>query len=424
MELAAALPIPGPGSAQAQETTSPASIAISGELAYLARIALPPDSLVLVEIADPSIPGGRVISEVRSELQGRQAPIPFSLEVDPKALSKGHVYHIRPAILLDERLLWVAEPIELDPATEAFELGTLLLHPFEPPAVKDVFLCGEQRVLAGYRDDRMRLEIGERSLDLRQAIAASGARYVGLADPSTSFWIKGDVAHLEHSGQTYPECVLAAEDLRGLRGGGNEPSWSLSIDATHVDFSADFGEIRITVALTEPQHIDGGVRYENLIEDGHMRISVFDRLCLDSMSGMPHPKTLEVTLDDRLFQGCGGNPATLLEGPEWVIEDLAGRGLIDRSQVTINFDLGERVWGRASCNNFIGGYQLTGESFTLGPAATTMMACSPDLMEQERRFLDLLSEVRQFELSDDGALHLVTHQGERILARPQPPTGP
>ncbi|MCU0939633.1 MAG: META domain-containing protein [Burkholderiaceae bacterium] len=60
---------------------------------------------------------------------------------------------------------------------------------------------------------------------------------------------------------------------------------------------------------------------------------------------------------------------------------------------------------------------MTGESLAFGKTAGTMMACAPALMEQERRLLDLLQAVHRFEISDSGALVLVTPDNRRITAR-------
>ena len=38
--------------------------------------------------------------------------------------------------------------------------------------------------------------------------------------------------------------------------------------------------------------------------------------------------------------------------------------------------------------------------------ATTMMSCAPSLVEQERRFLEILQRVQRFDIDDTGALLL------------------
>ena len=76
-----------------------------------------------------------------------------------------------------------------------------------------------------------------------------------------------------------------------------------------------------------------------------------------------------------------------------------------------------RLAGRASCNAYTTTYKLTGESLTIGATATTMMSCEPSLMEQERRFLEILQRVRTFDVTDTGALVLRDDLGRGITAR-------
>lgn len=117
------------------------------------------------------------------------------------------------------------------------------------------------------------------------------------------------------------------------------------------------------------------------------------------------------------LNGCGGDPAALLQGGEWVVEDLRGGGIVDRSRITLNFGTDGRVGGAASCNRYTAAYALSGEGLTISKAAATMMACAPALMQQERLFLDLLAQVRHFTLDATGALVLHAADGRTISAR-------
>ncbi|UHD14696.1 META domain-containing protein [Thiocapsa bogorovii] len=394
------------------------NLRITGALSYRARIALPPDALAIVELRDPSVPGGRLVAEQRITLDGRQVPIPFELVVERAEQSPHRSYSIRGAVLSGGLAVWITDEVPLDPSVESLDLGTVMMDPYEPIPFASELVCGDQPIRVGFLEDRMRLQVGDRTFDLRQAVSGSGARYVALADPATSFWNKGDRGMLEIAGTAYPECIPAEAAKTPFRATGNEPFWSLELTDKRVELNTDLGETRINVALTEQELLEDGRRYRNLIEDGNLVVSIFDRPCVDTMSGMPHPATVEIQLDDRRLEGCGGDPATLLQGPEWVVEDIGGGGIIDRSRVTLNFGADGRLWGRASCNTYQGEYTLTGESLTLTLSATTMMACAPALMHQERKVLDLLVRIRAFELDPTGALIFKTDDGQTLLARP------
>jgi heat shock protein HslJ/uncharacterized lipoprotein YbaY len=390
---------------------------ITGALSYKARIALPPEALAIVELSDPTVPGGRLVAEQRIALEGRQVPIPFTLAVERAALLPEQTYFVRGVVLSDGLAAWITDEVPLDPSVKSLDLGTIMMRPYEPIPFASELVCGDQPIRVGFLEDRMRLQVGDRIFDLRQALSGSGARYVAFADPTTSFWSKGDRGMLEIAGMAYPECIPLETAKTPFRASGNEPFWSLELTDKRVELNTDLGETRINVALTEQELLEDGRRYRNLIEDGDLVVSILDRPCVDTMSGMPHPATVEIQLDDRRLEGCGGDPGTLLQGPEWVVEDIAGGGIIDRSRITLNFGADGRLWGRASCNTYQGEYTLTGETLTLALSATTMMACAPALMDQERKVFDVLGRIRAFELDPTGALILKADDGRTLLAR-------
>ena len=106
-----------------------------------------------------------------------------------------------------------------------------------------------------------------------------------------------------------------------------------------------------------------------------------------------------------------------LLGQEWVIEDIAGAGVIDDSHATLHFLADGRLAGNATCNGIIGSYESDGKKLSIKPVGTTMMACPDALMKQERKLLDLLPTIRSYRIDDTGALVLMTTDNETIIAR-------
>jgi heat shock protein HslJ len=146
-----------------------------------------------------------------------------------------------------------------------------------------------------------------------------------------------------------------------------------------------------------------GSRLELRTADGALAATLTAKAGLATMNTMPARD--------------GAFPAALLQGAEWVVEDINRTGIIDRSRATINFGTDGRISGRASCNTYTGEYTLTGEGLTVAKTATTRMACAPALMRQEDLFLDVLRNLQRFTLSPDGALILQTGDGRTITAR-------
>ena len=105
----------------------------------------------------------------------------------------------------------------------------------------------------------------------------------------------------------------------------------------------------------------------------------------------------------------------ILSGTVWLVEDIAGRGVIDNAQATIRFEADARVSGRTGCNRFNGTATIEGNKVTFGPLATTRRACVPALMDQEKRFLKAVGEVRSFTVDENGLLHLKDANSETLL---------
>jgi heat shock protein HslJ len=90
-------------------------------------------------------------------------------------------------------------------------------------------------------------------------------------------------------------------------------------------------------------------------------------------------------------------PAPTLEGTQWVLEDLAGAGVLDRAQATLSFGEGGSVHGSGSCNRFMGPVTVEEESISFGALAATRMACPEAVMNQEERYFAALGGARRFE---------------------------
>lgn len=285
--------------------------------------------------------------------------------------------------------------------------GTNVTEPARPAAFNTELRCGQLPIAVRGQGERLSLQVQGQQLTLQQAVSASGARYVGEGERETSLWFKGDQASLVLEGMEYPRCAPAGAVIEPFRASGNEPFWSLTLKQGNLTLN------RLNEGkLPARAYMAGENKGEYLTEgEPQMRLQVEDQLCHDDMSGMPYPQQVSVTLDGTTLTGCGGDPARLLQGGEWVVEDINGGGIIDRSRVTLNFWQDGRVTGSASCNNLMGQYQLSGEGLSISQPATTRMACPPSLMAQEQRVLTTLSQLQRFGFDDTGALLLHSEQG-------------
>ncbi len=90
-------------------------------------------------------------------------------------------------------------------------------------------------------------------------------------------------------------------------------------------------------------------------------------------------------------------PAPLV-GSEWQLEDLGGRGVLDRVPATLAFPEAGRVAGNSSCNRFFGSYTLMQDKVAFGQLGGTRMACAEAVGDQEARYLDALQKAQRLEV--------------------------
>ncbi len=300
------------------------------------------------------------------------------------------------------------------PAVEgaAERAAVALLDPQAPMR----FRCGERTVTLRHFGELATLTVEGRSWTLRPERTASGARMVSVDDDRTWIWVKGDAAMLELDGAPQPECGLAVEKPL-FRAVGNEPAWRLDVRADGLSLLLDQGDTH--VFAPSPLVVDGeGLRsYEAMSADGALSALVFDRYCEDGMSGMPHPNRVEVRWQDRVLQGCGGDPAALLQGEPWEVVELAGQSVAEPARMTIGFGAEGRLSGLAACNRYFGEYALSGEGLRLSPLGATKMACEPRAMDEEHRFMQAAGQVDGFAIAADGTLRLLAGGRVRMQAR-------
>ena len=91
-----------------------------------------------------------------------------------------------------------------------------------------------------------------------------------------------------------------------------------------------------------------------------------------------------------------------MSGSLWVLIELNGEALIAGTTITAEFDREGLLKGVAGCNQYNMQYDITGNSIEFfSPESSTMLACPPELMNQERDYLDALGATKTFSMSDD-----------------------
>lgn len=196
---------------------------------------------------------------------------------------------------------------------------------------------------------------------------------------------------------------------------GNEPLWRLD----HADrWRLSMIDLKIEGPASAPR-IDGGCRiYEGRIEGRALRATLTPRLCRDTMTGMPHPRTAQLRLDGRTLDGCAGEPGTLLVG-RWRVIAVDGV-LWPVQEGLLAFDADGRLGANTGCNSFSSRWTLSGEGLAVPAGALTRKACPPPIGAAEQSLLAVLREAMRFDIADDGALLLHATSGRSLRAKRVP----
>jgi heat shock protein HslJ/membrane-bound inhibitor of C-type lysozyme len=282
-------------------------------------------------------------------------------------------------------------------------------------ATRSLLSCGDQAASVVFDADGAWLVAAGSGVALKPVVSGSGARYEAPGDSGTWLWNKGASTMVSLRGEPWPECRTAAEPP--FRAVGQEPGWRLDIDGAAARLTLGMGADVIGATLPEARITRSTRSYKAESSAGPMTVVITEQRCADSMSGMPHPAVVQVGVRGQVFKGCGGEPSSLLTGPEWRVQSIAGAPPAEGSRVSLRFGADGSLSGTAGCNRFTSRWQLSGEGLTVSPPAATRMACPALLMAQEGRVVSLLGGVQGFDIAADGSLLLRTASGQNIVAR-------
>jgi heat shock protein HslJ len=302
-------------------------------------------------------------------------------------------------------------------------LSSPALTPPRPLAFASTLACGDRTATVGSAGHHWVLVVEGQERVLRRTESPSGVRYVAVDDPTTTVWNLGDRARVTVDGRAWPDCTTHAPTAGAPPGPpsfvarGNEPAWRLEVDPRRLRFTPGLDGAVVEVDAPVPTPAGAGRRWDAAAPGGPLTVTAIERVCTDTMSGMPHPLAVSVARDGRIYSGCGGEPATLLRGAEWVVEDIDRRGIIDRSRASLAFLPDGRLVGRASCNPYTARWTLDGERLGIGGVTLGDRVCAPSLMDQEARFVDRLRAISRFEVTPEGALRLLDDGAGSLLAR-------
>lgn len=402
------------------EQASLGLVQIRGSLVYQARGALEPSSHAQVEVSRPPAQENaqpEVLASERIDLIGRESPVAFELEIESATFARHDDLQLLVRIVESNRPAWTTDPVALTDAGDGeVDVGELVLLPLRSAAFASILHCGRLQVSAGYHNDDLVLKAAGKDYLLLPTESDSGARFEAEGDPSTRFWSRGDTALLTLNGVSYPECVPPGALPKPFVAIGHEPSWEMRLERGQMSLRRGEEVVLQGADYTVVEDSNEG-RSLQAGEEDRVKVQARREVCYDSMSAMPYPHRVTLSVDGESLAGCGGDPRRLLQGAQWRVHTINGNETVNGSRIDLSFHQNDRVSGFASCNNLSAEFQLDGEHLTISAPMTTKKACASAVMQQEQRLVGVLQRVKRFRFTDEGELELHTNEMEVITAR-------
>jgi heat shock protein HslJ len=194
---------------------------------------------------------------------------------------------------------------------------------------------------------------------------------------------------------------------------GTEPFWSLELNGREMIFSE--ANTRLPISEPQPRPIHGFAG--DIYQGRRINLNIVrGQRCSDGMSDRIYPDRVQLRVDDRSLEGCGGEVTApeRLAGTRWTVESIHGRPTGGGKRFHVWFDA-ERMSGAFGCNNASGSYRYDGQTLTAGPLAMTRKACPS--MRFETEAAAILSQPAIVTWSADNSVILRNQAGEISLGR-------
>ena len=115
---------------------------------------------------------------------------------------------------------------------------------------------------------------------------------------------------------------------------------------------------------------------------------------------------------------CGTPGVPRLGSGDFVASDVNGVPIAGEKRLTLRLGEDGQASGNSGCNSFTATYQTRSrERIDFGPIASTRMACPPDVMEQEARYLAILDAAESYSVYGNGSLSIIAPDGRAVRFR-------
>lgn len=173
---------------------------IFGEVMLLERMALPDDTVFMLDITDAR---DQSVASSRRQTTGTQSPFAFQVEAPADALLV-----LRAGLRMGDDSIWLSEPVGIEPDSEPLDLGTIRALRTPRMGFASLLSCGNTLIEIGFLPDEVRLRLNEQVITMQTEPAASGAHFVAADNPSSSIHLKETSAIVRIDGAELSECTL------------------------------------------------------------------------------------------------------------------------------------------------------------------------------------------------------------------------
>ena len=163
---------------------------------------------------------------------------------------------------------------------------------------------------------------------------------------------------------------------------GSEPFWSMEMDADkQIIFKTANGDSIITI---DPEAIRlqdvAATSFRSKFESDYITAVVYDKPCIDNMSGKEYAKTVEITVAGQQYKGCGSYLSDYRLNDIWVLESIndvkINKADFQRGIPRIELSLTQnQIFAYAGCNEFSGSMEVQGKKIRFGRFSGTLTAC-------------------------------------------------
>ena len=116
--------------------------------------------------------------------------------------------------------------------------------------------------------------------------------------------------------------------------------------------------------------------------------------------------------------GCAVEPLALQNDVTYIAEWIGDEPVVGRTPLSLTFSE-DRVYGNAGCNHWFATYQRDGQQIRFSNIGSTRKMCPELIMKQEQHFLELLSQVERWDVSNIDQLRFWPAEGAPIRVWPE-----